>query len=247
MAARVAGMVALWVAAVAALAGADFWEEKPFTAWSDKEVEQMLTDSPWSRRVGVLAPDLSLAGRVGGLSGGIVGQGAGSRSGVGAAGGGAGGAGAGNLGGGDFMPPPRKTQLTVRWNSALPVKQATLRRRLGREAELPAAAQTRLVEDETFYRIAVIEIPVELAQAGGTLRRLRERTLLKRKNKASITPVDIRLTYETDLLVIEFHFPRTDAITLDDREVEFVTIMNESEVKTTFQLKAMLFGGRLTL
>lgn len=32
-----------------------------------------------------------------------------------------------------------------------------------------------------------------------------------------------------------------------DREVEFVTILNESEVKTTFQLKAMLFAGRLTL
>ena len=48
---RLAGTLGLWIVVGAALAAADFWNEKDFTTWSDKEVEKMLSDSPWSRRV----------------------------------------------------------------------------------------------------------------------------------------------------------------------------------------------------
>ena len=48
---RLAGTLGLWIVVGAALAAADFWDEKDFTMWSDKEVEKMLRDSPWSRRV----------------------------------------------------------------------------------------------------------------------------------------------------------------------------------------------------
>ena len=48
---RLAGTLGLWIVVGAALAAADFWDEKDFTMWSDKEVEKMLSDSPWSRRV----------------------------------------------------------------------------------------------------------------------------------------------------------------------------------------------------
>ena len=48
---RLAGTLGLWIVVGAALAAADFWDEKDFTTWSDKEVEKMLSDSPWSRRV----------------------------------------------------------------------------------------------------------------------------------------------------------------------------------------------------
>ena len=50
---RPAETLGVWIVACAALAAADFWEEKDFTAWSDKEVEKMLTDSPWSRNLTV--------------------------------------------------------------------------------------------------------------------------------------------------------------------------------------------------
>ena len=29
----------------------DFWEKKKYAEWTDKEVRQMVTNSPWARRV----------------------------------------------------------------------------------------------------------------------------------------------------------------------------------------------------
>jgi hypothetical protein len=239
---RLAGTVSVWLLACAALAAADFWEEKNFTTWSNKEVDQMLTDSPWSREVSVHIPDVSLANRVGGLSGGIVGTGIRGR-GAGRGGGGVGGAGAGNLGGGSFMAPPRRSRLAVRWASALPVKQASVRRRLSDGAAIP----TDLLEpDEPFYQVAVVGIPVDLFQTVGSLGEVRAATSLSRKNTAPIIPIDVRLSYEKDLLVLEFRFPRV-VITLDDTEVEFITRLGRTKVSKKFKLEEMIFDGQLTL
>ena len=122
---KLAGTLAGWLIACVPLMAIDFWEAKDFTAWSDKEVRKMLSDSPWSREVVILTPDLSLASRVGGLTGGVVGNG--GRAGRAAGGGGVAGDGAGNLGGGSFLASPHRTPLVVRWASAQPVKQALAR------------------------------------------------------------------------------------------------------------------------
>ena len=238
---RFYGVLGVWVLASAALLAADFWEDKDFTTWSDKQVEKMLTDSPWSRKVSIRIPNTLLARRVGGLSGGRVGSGGG----VGRAGGGggAGGAGAGNLGGGGFMPPPRRTQFPLRWLSALPVKQAMVREGVAGAAPIPADAQPLLEQDEPYYRVAVVGLPRAFGQALGGLDEVREATILKRKNKEPVAPIDIRLAYAGDLLSIEFHFPRTDAITLDDKEVEFITRLGQAKLSKKFKLKDMIFGS----
>jgi hypothetical protein len=57
------------------LVAANFWDSKPFSDWSPSEVAKMLTSSPWARRFSILTPDFSLARRVGGLTGGVVGNG----------------------------------------------------------------------------------------------------------------------------------------------------------------------------
>ena len=41
-------VVAAWAAMVLVASAADVWETKPFTEWSDKEVEKLLIDSPWA-------------------------------------------------------------------------------------------------------------------------------------------------------------------------------------------------------
>ena len=43
------GLVATVASSV--LAAANFCDEKSFTAWSEQEVEEILTDSPWAREV----------------------------------------------------------------------------------------------------------------------------------------------------------------------------------------------------
>jgi hypothetical protein len=227
------------------LAATKFWEEKTYSTWSETDVKKMLTDSPWARKVGVLTPDLSLASRTGGLSGGAVGSG--GRAGGVAGGGGVGGDGAGKIGGGTFVASPSRTELAVRWTSALPVKQALARVRLGSDAMLSAEEQRLLAQDEPFYRVAVVGLPPKLIDGEETVRELLAATRLKRRNGAAIGAVDILPKYESDRLTIEFKFPKTAPIMLDDKEVEFVTKLGRSEVKKKFKLAEMVFGDQLAL
>ena len=44
-----------------------------------------------------------------------------------------------------------------------------------------------------------------------------------------------------------FLFPKTDVITLDDKDVELVTRLGNDEVKKKFKLADMVFGGQLAL
>src|SRR5438046_4382667 len=53
----------LAVGVSAALAGAAVWETKPFMTWTDKELQQVLTDSPWSKTIEVV---MNTVGRGGG-------------------------------------------------------------------------------------------------------------------------------------------------------------------------------------
>ena len=138
------------------------------------------------------------------------------------------------------MAPPRRTRLTVRWESALPVKQASLRRGLGDAAALADVLQF-LKQDEPFYRVAVVGIPGELTEAVASLGELRDATTLRARGRTALVPVDVRLMYEDGLLGIEFHFLRTEPIALDDGEVEFITKLGRVQVRRTFKLAEMMF------
>src|SRR5207248_802263 len=109
------------------LAAADFWQSKPATDWSDKEVQKILNNSPWAHQVSVSVngptpPSVGRSGAPAVDDGGApapisAGGGAGGR-------GGRGGGGGGNpldavgdsAGGGGSMPP-----IVIRWQSAKPV------------------------------------------------------------------------------------------------------------------------------
>ena len=139
-----------WIAtACAIVVAADYWDEKDFTMWSSQEVDQMLNDSPWSRPVTVSVSSPPGA----------------SRRGIDADGG------PGNTGGlravpdpessrgrgprGAFVPTQRLT-LTVSWRSALPVKLALVRQRLGDRLDLPLPFEqwAFLVQMEPLYIVS---------------------------------------------------------------------------------------------
>ncbi len=50
-AAAVAGLCVLWSAAPGITASGDPWEDQEYTAWSKKDAEKVLSNSPWARRV----------------------------------------------------------------------------------------------------------------------------------------------------------------------------------------------------
>ena len=49
------------------------------------------------------------------------------------------------------------------------------------------------------------------------------------------------------MISVEFLFPKTDAITLDDRDVEVITRLGNADAKKTFKLADMVFGDKLAL
>ena len=258
---------------VFSLIAADVWEKKPFTDWSPKDVQHVLTSSPWARETAA-APSGGPGGGTGGGGGRGGGRGAG-RGGGGAGadmdasmGGGTGGPGGGGMSGGGGAPggggggapsAAPQTMVLVRWQSALPVKQALLRGKFGSEVSTAAEAKAVLAREEDFYVVAVERLPrmgmgrpgAEGKSGAGDPERMRQMlarsTSLLRKGKEPIKPDDVKMATLEKTMTVYFIFPRTEAITLEDKEVEFSTKLGPLEIKRKFKLQDLVFAGKLAL
>ncbi|MBI4266228.1 MAG: hypothetical protein HY657_17780 [Acidobacteria bacterium] len=208
------------VLASGALAAAEFWDDKAFTAWSDKEVMQILSDSPWSRPVAVsLAP---AGGDARGRRGG--GRGGGGRGGRGAA---------------------PQLQLTVTWRTALPMKQALVRSQIGLNGAVPPEAEEMLARTEDAYAVTITGLPEAFAAAFDGAKAV---TFLLREGKPPVPAEEILSAPQpgnTQLMLAVF--PRAATIALEDNEVEFVTTLGPVEIKRKFTLQDMIFMGQLEL
>jgi hypothetical protein len=77
---------------------------------------------------------------------------------------------------------------------------------------------------------------------------LKAETFLKRGgNKPPIAVSDAGAQQTETGIVVVFAFPKTDAILVDDKDVEFVTKLGQFDVKKKFNLKDMVFKGKLEL
>lgn len=228
------GSIAIvWLAACAVLA-ADFWDEKEFTDWSDRDVQRMVTNSPWAKRITVVfprAPQTALNDR-NPVAGGIGGVGGGGRGGRG-------------FGGGDGFGPARQSRLVVQWRSALPMRQAIVRGRIGEGGVLDSAGRQLLAQRPTGYFIVVAGLPRPFARLDPAA--LMAEARLERPGKRPILPIEAAAEPEGNGAVILYLFPRGDAITLADEQVEFVTEIAEASIERTFELEDMVFNGRLEL
>ena len=154
---------------------------------------------------------------------------------------------------------------TIRWQTALPVREALLR-----QAGVPKTDESQvaasLTAPVTNYVIAVLGLPETLPSRGGRygrstdddrdrdrdkdrdadrLDQLKSATYLTRKDRASLYPEKVER--DKDGVTILFTFPRTTPISLDDKEVEFVTRYGPLEIKHKFKLKDLVYQGRLEL
>lgn len=220
---RIVAAAVLWVLGAAGLAAANFWDTKPYTDWSQKEVEEMLTDSPWARQLSVVVqippqPSGDDAGGRGGRGGG------------------------GDTGGRGFPVPSPQLKLTLTWRSALPVRQALIR--LPNGATSPGVDQQPLLEPSPNYVITLSGVPVRYTRAtasAGTT------TFLRRGKKPPIALEQGGMQQGGATFTMILAFPRTDPITLDDKDVEFVTTIGTLEIKKKFTLKDLVVNGRLEL
>jgi hypothetical protein len=216
----------LCCAGAVTLLAADPWQKKPFTAWNDQDVQAVLKDSPWAHELAIL-----IKGRADDI-----------RDNNPAGGGGGGGGGMGGPGGGGGDRGSLTNSLTVRFVSALPVRQAMARQKFGDQVGTSPVVAKNLSTPDNYYVVGI-----EGHVPPGDPKDIKAKSALKvGKGKDSITPADVRL--ENGMIVL--FFPREGhPITVEDGEVEVQLALpgQAGPLKRGFKLKNMVYNGKLEL
>lgn len=235
--------------------GQDFWVKKEYTHWSGDEIKKLISNSPWAKDVTIStgAPsgggfDMGSIGSGGGGGRGGEEEGGGGGGGGGEIGGDAGGGRGGRGGGGGrgAAGGAGSVKLNISWRTALPLKQAILKARLAAGGDIATEAQQILSRQEANYIIVVTGLPARMARAAQNKEQL-SKSGLKRGEKPVIAPVDVNFQPRGQMVDVLFVFPKTDPIVAEDKEVEVVLKLGQLEAKKKFNLKEMVFNGKLEL
>jgi hypothetical protein len=214
----------LSLAAVPALGSpGEFWNDKKPEDWTDDEVQEMLTRSPWAKEGSVSV--------FGGAGGSLLNRnGAMNRNG-------------GMTNSGRQRASTTQTQSSdsvdlrykaiVRWQSALPIRQA-----------LKSKSAEGIAD---FYILAVVgdlamaDPDADEAQRESRLDMMKQYTKLD-KHGGAIPLAKVEPVKKVGTL---FYFPRSEPI--KDGQVTFTTKMGPVEVKCKFTVKEMMYRGKLEL
>jgi hypothetical protein len=205
------------------LKAAPFWDSKDPKKWTDAERKELLTKSPWARP-GSVHYDQGPGG-LNRASSAATSSRRGGRGGYG-------------LPAPDGTPTIGATQALVRWESALPVREADG----NRSKDDPAANYILSITGDLpmLGEKASPETEAEVAARGEALK---QHTKLEKRGGAILLE---RVAAARDSGTL-FYFERNDLIRLSDHEVTFVTKLGPIEVKAKFVLKDMLYRGKLEL
>jgi hypothetical protein len=201
----------------------EFWNEKKSGDWTDQEIQELLTRSPWAKEGAVSV--------FGGAGGSLLNRnGAMNRS--------------GNMSStgrqrtnttqtqsGDA--PDLRYKAIVRWQSALPVREAL------KDQSTPGFADSYIIA--VVGDLALADPDADEAQRESRLDMMKQYTKLDRHGGA-IPLTNIETVKNLGTL---FYFPRAEPI--KDGQVTFTTKMGPVEVKCKFTVKEMMYHGKLEL
>jgi len=236
------GIAGAFVSRSAAFAASDFWNRKQPSEWTEEEIHHLLNKSPWAKEVnGGARPDrnaMTGAPPAPDVSGGGPGRGMGAPGGY----------------NGEYGEERRNrgarpaTAVTIRWESAQPVLDAT-------KEKLPA-------EFNGHYVIAVAGLPLEwgLERAGrgnrsrqdenirlsDLIERLRAGATLGAKGKDPEGAGIVRRAPNDEAWLFGFSrdlLPLTRA----DKDIEFALNSGPMAVKAKFDPAQMMYHGQLAL
>jgi len=231
------------IAAAAGLAAADpAWQTKPAGLWTEEDIQQVLSASPWVKDVRAVVTrrlteeELRAGGQMGQPTGvgheGVDPKGSGPHV-------------SANIltGPGDddrsARSLPRPITLKLRWESALPIRIAEFK---SHTVEAPTL-------DGECYCIAVYGIPGggfkgDPKELGKPLKNV---AVLKRSGKKDVRPADVQVFQLETGIVVVYTFPLSAEITKKDGQLRFEAQIGRIVVAQTFELSQMEFMGKLAL
>jgi hypothetical protein len=237
---RVPWLLAAWVAVL--VAADPSWKTKPTPDWTEEDARQVLTNSPWAKTVkGMISRRQTEDER---REGGNMGQ--------------AHGVGYDGIddkratpqlptsilellkpGDNSVHPSNQFVPLTLRWESALPIRVAELK--------------SRVVEPPTLegdgYSLAVYGLPGNAFKGDPKSLGdpLKKQAVLRREGKRDVRPSSVEVFQGKDGLVIVYLFPLFAEITTADQRIEFVAQIGRIGIAEFFDMAEMQFQGRLEL
>ena len=251
-----------WALGASALCGrvyafaSDFWNKKAPADWSSDEVHTLLTKSPWAKSVTAEIahsqnshPSTSNPSNQTGIDNPRIGTSTNPNR----ANGGLGGMNSGGInprtgmprstvsgGGGGTPHGAQQVKGIVRWESAKPIAEAA-------KSTIPDAFANS-------YVIAVINFPLggkrsedddgQAKLSKSALEKIKAATKLTPKGKAEVRPGVAQVA--GGFLMLGFA-KDTLPLTVDDKEVEFVTVVGRMTIKARFNLKEMTYHDALAL
>ncbi|MGA3190259.1 MAG: hypothetical protein ABSF22_24405 [Bryobacteraceae bacterium] len=203
----------------------EFWNEKKPSDWTGDEIDLLLNKSPWAKEATVSY----YGGQNGPLSNTMPGQRSHSSS------------NSSNRGSPSAVSPA-DWKAIIRWQSALPVRQAL---------KAPASA-----DYEKFYILNMVgDVPSigatpdeDPAQRAARFETLKQVTKLEHKGDAILlSRVEVSPRNDLSLAGTLFYFSRGLALRPEDKQAIFSTKLGPIDVKCKFTLKEMMYQGNLEL
>jgi hypothetical protein len=251
----------LYSLSAAGAAAAKSWEQPAFPNWSPEFLDRMLTDSPWARQIivpFVFTPQQTPADplrtdfQIGYPGGGI---GLPRIPGVGWPGSGTGRGGTQVPGGRGQTPTGTargvrtEMYLTVRWSSALPIRQALALQLYGREGLEDPRAVDLISKPERDYVVDVAGFRPAMVPQGAAAfeKELMKSAKLTAKGRRLLAPTSVQVPEHGMHLTATLRFPRWENLSQEDGEVRFYAEAGAAKIDCPFKLKPMVYRGRLEL
>ncbi len=213
--------MACFVLSAVVLMGAEgAWKNKQFPEWTEDDAKDLLKDSPWVKTVA--ATPVKPSGKDLQVNSTIGRRRHREKSDTTAA------------------TNAKPAALTLRWESALPVREAELK---ARDVTAPT------LDDENHYAIAVYGIPRGMLKDDSKVMAddLKRQALLKREGKKDTKPSSVEILLRDDGPVVLYLFPKAAEFDWRDHKIEFDAQIPGLKFSQVFSFDDMTFHGKLEL
>jgi hypothetical protein len=244
--------------ATAAGALSKSWDQPQFPNWSREFADKLLTDSPWAHPLTVPfvltisgSPFQTSFSQIG-LPGGIglpripgVGLPGGSDRRFPVPGGGSRGGDRGPAGTG----VKTEAYLTIRWSSALPIRQALALEEFGAAGLDSKKARELLEPQPKEHLIHIAGIPTVLAAENTSAieEKLLKTAYLSVKGRLLVRATAVEVPEHGTHLMAALHFPRVEELSPSDGEIELYAEAGPIKIQLRSKLKSMVYNGVLEL
>ena len=205
----------------------NYWESKPYTEWSEKEVDRLLKDSPWTKSVLLNTGPEGTSASGGGRRGGD------------------------EMGTGNTSLPRATSRLVVTW-FARPIREAMARRLMLTDPEVSKERIDKLLTPNAQFLALLVNgwTLGRQADRDAAIASFKKETVLLKKNKEKILLADTVFPQKRDdPLYLRFarEADGKPVLTLADQEVTLVIRVGEDTYRIKFKLADMLIHDKLEL